>query len=420
MEHVKDIENHYMTVEEASKKWGVSTRRIQILCAGGKLDGTMQIGRTWFIPKNLKKPPDGRTKKGQEKANSDMPLPRKTPFLYMTDLYRVPGSADTVAESLAYNPEARILFEAEVAYSRGEIDNVYESATYLLEKHSGFYAVISAGMLLAFCAIWKGDIEMWHRAKVHISEAKARVDHEHDMIELAICAVDSMLYDVKNFPDWFKIGCFEPLHKDSLPAAKVYYAKYLYAIGHGLATKTYELKGVSGLALLALLPATVEPMISWAKADETVVSETYLRLTCAVIYHLCGNDDQATRQIDRAIELALPDRLYGLLAEYCRTLGTLLENRIKRVSEDAWSEVSRLFKLYSDGWTNLNNKITGRKIVEGLTKKNREVMRLAAIGYSDAEIAEKTNMSISGVKQTIKVIKQKSNLEDRKEFAAIL
>ena len=47
-------------------------------------------------------------------------------------------------------------------------------------------------------------------------------------------------------------------------------------------------------------------------------------------------------------------------------------------------------------------------------------MRLAAIGYSDAEIAEKTNMSISGVKQAIKVIKQKSNLEDRKEFAAIL
>ena len=420
MEHVKDIEQNYMNVEEAAKKWGVTPRRIQAMCAGGKLEGAMQIGRAWFLPKNMKKPPDGRTKKGQKKANADMPLPRKTPFLYMTDLYRTPGSADEVAESLSYNHEARVLFEAEVAYSRGEIDKVYESANYLLDRHSGFYAVISAGMLLALCAIWKGDIEMWRKAKVHISEAKAQNDYDRDIIELAICAVDCMLYDVKNFPAWFKIGCFEPLHKDTLPAAKVYYAKFLYAVGHGSASKTVEIKGVSGLALMGLLPATIEPMISWARADETIVSEIYLRLTCAVVYHLSGNDAQAIRHIDRAISLALPDRFYGLLAEYCRTLGSLLENRIKLIDENALSEVNRLFKIYADGWTRLNNKITGRKIIEGLSEKNREVMRLAAIGYSNAEIAAKTNMSLSGVNQAIKLIKQKSNLDDRKEFAAIL
>ena len=67
----------------------------------------------------------------------------------MSDLYNTPGSADSVGESLSYNHEAQILFEAEVAYSRGEIDKVYESANYLLNKHSGFYAVLSAGMLLA-------------------------------------------------------------------------------------------------------------------------------------------------------------------------------------------------------------------------------------------------------------------------------
>ena len=89
----------------------------------------------------------------------------------MTDLYKTPGTADDVTESLAYNHEAQVLFEAEVAYSRGEIDKVYESANYLLNKHSGFYAVISAGMLLALCAIWKGDLSMWRKAKIHISEA---------------------------------------------------------------------------------------------------------------------------------------------------------------------------------------------------------------------------------------------------------
>ncbi len=409
----------YMSIDEAAKSWGISTRSVQILCSNGRVEGAVRLSRVWMIPKNAKKPVDGRTKAAKKLADADMPLPRKTPFLYMSDLYHTPGTADEMGESLAYNPEARILFDAEVAYSRGEIDKVYESANYLLNKHSGFYAVLSAGMLLALCAIWQGDLEMWRKAKVHISEAKAKNDYDRDSISLAICAVDSMLYDVKNFPEWFKFGCFEPLPKDALPAAKVYYAKYLYAVGSGVASGEVDLEGISGLSLMKLLPATIEPMISQAKADGTVIAEIYLRFTCAVIYHYSKNDKQAVRHIDRALELALPDKLYGLIAEYCRTIGNLIEMRLRPVDEAAWNEVNRLFKIYAEGWAKLGSKITGRQIIAKLSEQNREVARLAAFKLSDAEIAERTNMSISGVKQAIKIIKEKSGLE-RSEFAAIL
>lgn len=419
MHHISDIELNYMTIDQAAQAWGVTARRVQAMCAGGRLDGALQIGRTWYLPKNMKKPPDGRTKAAKLSKANDLPLPRKTPFLYMSDLYSVPGQADDVTKSLAYHHEAQVLFEAQVAYSRGEINKVYDSANYLLSTHSGFYAVISAGMLLALCAIWKGDLEMWRKAKVHISEAKMHNENDREIITLAICAVDSMLYDVQNFPDWFKIGCFEPLHKDALPAAKVYYAKYLYAVGHGLASGEFELKGINGLALMGLLPTTIEPMISQAKADEAVISEAYLRLTCAVVYHAMGDDKQAVRHIDRALALTLPDRLYGLLAEYCRTIGALIEARLCPIDEAAWSEVSRLFNIYSDGWNKLNNRITGRYIIQNLSPQNREVARLAALRLSDTEIAERMHMSLSGVKQAIKIVKQKSGLE-RQQFAAIL
>ena len=128
----------YLKINEVAKKWGLSPRGVQALCARGKVEGAMRFGRSWMIPKNAAKPSDGRTKEGRARMNVDMPLPRKTPFLYMTDLYHTPGSADNVAESLSYNHEAQVLFEAEVAYSRGNIDRVYESANYLLGKHSGF------------------------------------------------------------------------------------------------------------------------------------------------------------------------------------------------------------------------------------------------------------------------------------------
>lgn len=413
----------YCKVGEIAAQWGISERRLQTLCAEGKIEGAVRFGRAWMIPKGAAKPLDGRTKAGREVQvmglRADLPMPRKTPFLYMTNLYNAPGCAGKTIAELAGNPEAQTLFDAEIACARGQIDKVYESANYLLRKHSGFYAILAAGTLLARCAIWRGDLNMWRKAKVHISEANAKDDREREILTLSLCAIDSMLYDVKDFPEWFKIGCFELLHKDSLPAAKVYYAKYLYAAGHGIAAQTVNMEGIKGLALMGLLPATIEPMISQAMADETVIAEIYLRMTCAVAYHYSKNDQQAIRHIDRAIALALPDKLYGILVEYCRTVGGLIELRLKAMDKNAWEEVDRLFKIYVENWSQLGSRITGRQIIEKLSKQNREIARLAAFKLSDAEIAARMNMSIPGVKQAIRIIKQRSGLE-RDDFAAIL
>ncbi len=385
-----------ITAKEAAEKWGVTPRRVQDLCKRGEIKGASQFQRVWMVPADAEYPDK---KKAKEIADQDQPLPRKTPFLYMTDLYSIPGSADDVAETLAYSYEAQVLFEAEVAYSRGEIDKVYESANYLLNKRSGFYAILSAGMLLALCAIWKGDLDMWRKAKVHIVEANAQNDRDRDVISLAIAAVDGMLYDVESFPEWFKIGCFEPLHRDSMPAAKVFYAKYLYAVGYAIATKQYHLEETEGLYLMSILPNTIEPMISWAQSDKTLISEIYLRLTCAVTYHVCGKDDQAIRHIDRALSIAIPDKLYGLLAEYVRTLDTLLEKRICLVDKEIWAQVHQLYTQYNSGWMKLRGSVVGREMLSKISPRQREIFKLAALGMKNREIAEKLHLSLGIVKQ---------------------
>ena len=40
----------FMTVKQASEKWGISDRRVRILCAEGKIPGAYQEGRAWKIP----------------------------------------------------------------------------------------------------------------------------------------------------------------------------------------------------------------------------------------------------------------------------------------------------------------------------------------------------------------------------------
>lgn len=409
----------YLKIEEAAQKWEIGVRRVQILCAEGKIEGAEKFGRSWMIPKDAVKPVDGRTRAGRTLVNEDMPLPRKTPFLHMTDLYHTPGTADSVGESLAYNHEAQVLFEAEIAYSRGDIDKVYESANYLLSKHSGFYAIQSAGMLLAMCAIWKGDINMWRRAKIHIAEAPAKNDNDRDVMQLAISAVDIMLYSVQSFPEWFKKGRFEPIHKDAYPAAKVYYAKYLYALGYAVAMGLVKVEGTQGRYIMSVISFSVEPMISWARANNTIMAEIYLRLTCAAIYHNCGKQEDAIYHLDKAIELALPDRFYGVLAEYCRALDSLMEKRLTLIDEQAWKEVKKLYKVYNEGWSKLSGTVRGKTILTTLSEKEREVAKLAAFGMSNQEIADSLNLSLPIVKQAIRIVSEKSGLP-RSSFAAIL
>lgn len=52
----------FMTVKQASEKWGISDRRIRVLCAEGKIPGAYQEGRGWKIPIDATKPTDGRYK----------------------------------------------------------------------------------------------------------------------------------------------------------------------------------------------------------------------------------------------------------------------------------------------------------------------------------------------------------------------
>ena len=413
----------YLKITEVAEKWGISPRRLQILCAEGKIEGAVRFGKAWMIPKDAEKPADGRTRGAKEvKARgtyAEMPMPRKTPFLHMSDLYSMVGSAEKSITALSNNPEAQTLLAAQIAYSRGDINLVYDSAYSLLHRQSGFYAMISAGMLLALCAIWRGDLSLWRQAKIHIAEAPIKTESDRDIVTFSITAIDSVLYDVASFPERFKIGRFEVLHKDALPAAKVFYAKYLYAIGYDLATKQFELSGVQGLSLLAMIPNTIEPMICQTMADRSVVAEIYLRMTCAAVYHNIGNDDQAVYHIDRAIALALPDRFYGILAEYGRTLDHLLEQRISAVDEQAWQKVRELYRVYFAGWTKLSGSVRGKNLTTLLTSREREVAKLAAFGMRNGEIAKNLNMSLSAVKQAVSNISNKTGVS-RDEFAAIL
>ena len=404
----------YITVKEASQKWNVSTRRVQILCNQTRIKGAYRFGKSWMIPSTAVLP--NARLKNQE---PHLPMPRKSPFLDMTNLYNKAGHADECAEMLVNQPEAYALFQAQIAYRRGEIEKVYEKARYFLHSHSGFYAILGGGMLLAQCAIWRGDIFLWKEAKQHIFEAPCKNDHDRELVSLALAIIDSSIYDNKDYPEWFKMGNFEALPAHAHPAAKVFYVKYLYMTAYAIATGQFSLDGVAGLALMRMLPNAIEPLVSQAVVDQTVVPEIYLRMSCAVAYHNSGQREKAIAHMDKAIALALPDGLYGLLTEYVRHFGDLLEQRIALQDQRAVDAVKSLYNVYSVGWARLSGQVKD-KVISNLDAKDREIAKLCAFGFTNKEIASMLYMSESTISHAITRILNKTGLVSKKDFAFIL
>ncbi len=55
----------YISVQQAAEQWGLSDRRVRLLCEQGKIKGAVKQGRSYRIPAEAIKPPDGRNLRGK-------------------------------------------------------------------------------------------------------------------------------------------------------------------------------------------------------------------------------------------------------------------------------------------------------------------------------------------------------------------
>ena len=52
----------YMTLKEASEKWGILSCQVNYYCVEDRIPGAVKIAGVWLIPKDAEKPIDGRRK----------------------------------------------------------------------------------------------------------------------------------------------------------------------------------------------------------------------------------------------------------------------------------------------------------------------------------------------------------------------
>lgn len=55
----------YLSTTQTAELWGLSARRVALLCEQERIEGVQKSGSRWIIPENAKKPDDARIKSGK-------------------------------------------------------------------------------------------------------------------------------------------------------------------------------------------------------------------------------------------------------------------------------------------------------------------------------------------------------------------
>ena len=69
----------FISTKEASERWGISQRRVCVLCNNGRIKDAQRAGAYWIIPECAAKPYDDRIKSGKYiKPDKKCPCNEKT------------------------------------------------------------------------------------------------------------------------------------------------------------------------------------------------------------------------------------------------------------------------------------------------------------------------------------------------------
>lgn len=164
----------FMSAKEAADKWGISQRRVAVLCSEKRVSDAMRIGNMWIIPSTAEKPIDARSTRYNKTEEKTV-----KPFLKWAG-----GKGQLLKEIECYYP-----------FDDGKI-------TKYAEPFVGGGAVL-------FDILSKYDLE-----QIYISDINAELINTYRIIRDDIDALIEMLYGMKNE--------FIPLDID---ARKEYYMK---------------------------------------------------------------------------------------------------------------------------------------------------------------------------------------------------
>lgn len=297
------------------------------------------------------------------------------------------------------------LMRAEALYNRGDITDAAVSCHRALAMARGnnqLSVVLACLFLLLRLALLDGDYE---KAANMAREMRGLIREKRDFFLLhTVDLCEGWLYaftgDLKNIPDWLRFGAGGE--------SKLYtFAGGYYYVAHG------------HILLLAGEYATVNGLFAWLLQSGVFANHlmftVYAHVYMAAAHTALGSRAEADASLRAALDLALPDKLYMPFAENADFLPQLKDLRRKKSLREG---VTRILDL-STALEKSRKSIAARYFADDtppLSKRERELVRLALTDMAYKDIAAACGLAPSSVKRYFAALYKKLGISSREQL----
>ncbi len=389
----------YMNISTASKKWGVTPRRVQEMCKNGAVEGATRFGRAWMIPENAQKPVDKRIKGA---ASRILPQPQglQAAMPLLNTPYELGGAMDAVQK--IEDTDTKNIALAEYYYFSGQSAKASKMIEGYL-THDDLAVRLSACWIYAYSNLALGLIPKARKALAQVNATLDGLDENTPKAYKALATCVSTGAGVLLHLPLPKI--LSPL-KDCIhimPAGLRLFILYIEA-HHCYLNQQYG--ACIGIAETALaLESELYPIPS-----------IYLHLVATMGYINLRHFEQAKEHLLDAWNIARPDDMIEAFGEHHGLLCGMLEAVIKKEYPEDFARIIAITYSFSSGWRKIHNSDTGHNVANNLTTTEFAVAMLASKNWSNKEISAHLGISVNTVKLHISSALQKLGISQRKEL----
>lgn len=298
---------------------------------------------------------------------------------------------------------AEAVMRAEILLNRGdfrEAEILCYKAIYMSESKQQYSIYLCAIFVMLRISILHGNFHEFNGTLKMVKEKieQHKLDRAMDLCEGFIF---SNIGQTELIPNWLSSGSIK---KEGLSFLTVPYANVIYG-------KTLFLKG-EYLKLLGISQQFLEV----ASVFSNVYAYIYTYIYMAAANLKLEERDLAIEYLKRALEIAIPDRIYLPFAEN----GEYILDILKEVKQDELykNQIQYILKLYND-YKNGIEKIRASCLINKIpqmTERELEVAKLAAKNLTNKEIAEQLYISQNTVKFYLKSIFSKLSITSRSKL----
>ena len=306
------------------------------------------------------------------------------------------------------------LMEAEALYNAGDFENAAitcHKAEVLANKHNQLSNVLCALFLHMRLAFVAGDFE---QAQQLLGKMRGLIKTQRDYfllhtVELCEGWLYAALGQIENIPLW--------LRTDISSDSRLYaFAKGCYFLIHG---RILLLSG-NCTKVIGMLAGLLEAGVF----RNHLFFQIHAHLFIAAARHGLGQKEVAVSELTKALEMALPDKLYMPFVENFDLLEPLLQSDVLgkaffHKNIESFESISHL----CDSWQKNVRRIQATYFATSkspLTKRELELARLAISGKKYKEIAEILGIAPSTVKRAFATMYAKLGIKGQFELKTYL